>query len=63
MSAGRAREDRYLRARADPVAVVILRALHRQDMRSLDGDRGDMGGLALITAAKVRAVVLRGATT
>lgn len=50
-------EDSAARARRDPVARVILRALHKQDMRTLKGQRGDIAGLAVVTSAQVRALL------
>ncbi len=44
----------YEEAERDPVALIILEALHAQDARTHNGDLGDIGQLALDTAAALR---------
>lgn len=47
-------EDTYVQAFKYPLAKVVLEALHTQDVRSYNGDAGDIGKLALKTAEKIR---------
>ena len=44
----------YKRARRDPIARLVLEALHKQDAATYNGNAGDIGALALQTAAKIR---------
>lgn len=46
-------EDDYDRAKANPVAALILDALHEQDARTYHGQSGEIGALALATADKI----------
>lgn len=49
----------YQQAKDDPVASIILDALHTQDARTYNGDAGDKGKLALSTAEAVQAPIRR----
>lgn len=47
-------ERTYRAAQIDPVASLILKAMHTQDANTYNGNSGDMGTLALNTAAQIR---------
>lgn len=46
---------RYAAAKADPVAAVVLDALHEQDARTYNGMSGDIAELSMEVAEKIRA--------
>ncbi len=46
----------YKRAKRDPIARLVLDALHKQDAATWNGSAGDIGALALQTAAKIRSM-------
>lgn len=49
--------DTYQLAQDDPVARVVLAALHEQDARTYNGNSGDSGRLALDTADRIRQIM------
>lgn len=45
------------KAKADPLANLIVQALLKQDTRTYHGNSGDMAGLALETAQAIRSTL------
>lgn len=54
------REEHYAQAKDDPVASVVLDAMHKQDAATYHGVSDDMGQLALDAAAKIREAIANG---
>lgn len=53
-------ERTYAAAQMDPVASIILDALHKQDAATYNGSAGDIGTLALNAATDVRRALANG---
>ena len=49
--------ENYAKAKADPIASLVLVALREQDVNTYHGSMGDMGGLALKCAEQVRVLL------
>ena len=47
----------YELAKADPIAALVLAALHEQDARTYNGNASDIGSLAVLTAARIRVLL------